>query len=81
MNFSMPLRGLQEFIHSIFKLAQRPLLCPHYSCISKRAKAVGVAFKAKTKGAIQCLTIGVTGLKVYGEGEWKVKKHGINGKR
>ncbi|EGU29506.1 hypothetical protein VIBRN418_14831 [Vibrio sp. N418] len=31
--------------------------------------------------AIQHLAIDATGLKVYGEGEWKVKKHGTDGKR
>lgn len=79
--FSLPLRGLQGFINSIFKLAQLPLSCPHYSCISKRAKTVNVAFKTKTKATIQHLAIDATGLKVYGEGEWKVKKHGTDGKR
>ncbi|HAS8246700.1 TPA: IS5 family transposase [Vibrio vulnificus] len=79
--FSMPLRGLQGFINSIFKLAELPLSCPHYSCISKLAKTVNVAFKTKTKGTIQHLAIDSTGLKVYGEGEWKVKKHGTDGKR
>lgn len=79
--FSMLLRGLQGFINSIFKLAQLPLSCSHYSCISKRAKTVNVAFKTKTKETIQHLAIDATGLKVYGEGEWKVKKHGTDGKR
>lgn len=32
--FSLPLRALQGSIDSIFKLAQLPLSCPHYS-ISK----------------------------------------------
>ncbi|MFW1123030.1 IS5 family transposase, partial [Vibrio parahaemolyticus] len=40
-----------------------------------------VSFKPKTRGAIQHLAIDATGLKVYGEGEWKVKKHGTDGKR
>ncbi len=78
--FSLPLRGLQGFINSIFKLAQLPLSCPNYSCISKRAKTVNVAFKTKTKGTIQHLAIDTTGLKVYGEGEWKAKMHGTDGK-
>ncbi|SKA58167.1 Transposase DDE domain-containing protein, partial [Enterovibrio nigricans DSM 22720] len=39
------------------------------------------SFKTKTRGAIQHLAIDATGLKVYGEGEWKVKKHGTDGKR
>ena len=79
--FSMPLRASQGFIDSVFRLAQVPLSCPHYSCISRRAKDVDVSFKTKTKGPIQHLAIDATGLKVYGEGEWKVKKHGTDGKR
>jgi len=79
--FSMPLRALQGFIDSIFRLAHVPLSCPHYTCISRRAKQVEVSFKTKTSGVIQHLAIDATGLKVYGEGEWKVKKHGTDGKR
>jgi hypothetical protein len=77
--FSMPLRALQGFLDSVFKLANIPLVCPHYTCISRRAKEVEVSFK--TKAVIQHLAIDATGLKVYGEGEWKVKKHGTDGKR
>lgn len=65
---------------SVFRLAQLPLRCPHYSCISRRAKDVDVSFKTKTKGPIQHFAIDATGLKVYGEGEWKAKKHGTDGK-
>ncbi len=32
----MPLRTLQGFIDSIFRLAHVPLSCPHYTCISRR---------------------------------------------
>ncbi|WP_281946559.1 IS5 family transposase [Vibrio parahaemolyticus] len=77
--FSMPLRALQGFIDSVFSLANVPIVCPHYSCISRRAKQVEVSFKPKTRGAIQHLAIDATGLKVYGEGEWKIKKHGTDG--
>lgn len=77
----MPLRALQGFLDSVFKLANIPLVIPHYTCISCRAKEVEVSFKTKTIGAIQHLAIDATGLKVYGEGEWKAKKHGTDGKR
>lgn len=40
--FSMPLRSLQGFIDSLFKLANTPLYYPHYACISRRAKQVDV---------------------------------------
>ncbi|WP_305842989.1 IS5 family transposase [Photobacterium leiognathi] len=79
--YSMPLRASQGFIDSVFQLAHLPLRCPHYSCISRRAKDVDVSFKTKTKGTIQHLAIDATGLKIYGEGEWKVKKHGTDGER
>ena len=79
--FSMPLRALQGFIDSIFRLAHVPLSCPHYTYLSRRAKQVEVSFKTKTRGAIQHLAIDATGLKIYGEGEWKVKKHGTDSKR
>jgi hypothetical protein len=79
--FSMPLRALQGILDSVFKLANIPLVCPHYTCISRLAKEVEVSFKTKTRGVIQHLAIDATGLKVYGEGEWKVKKHGTDRKR
>ncbi len=79
--FSMPLRALQGFIDSVFRLADVPLVCPHYTCISRRAKDVEISFRPSTRGTIQHLAIDATGLKVYGEGEWKVKKHGTDDKR
>lgn len=74
--FSMPLRALQGFLNSVFTLANIPLVSPHYTCISRRAKEVEVSFKTKTRGAIQHLAIDAAGLKVYGE----VKKHGTDGR-
>jgi hypothetical protein len=44
-------------------------ICPHYTCISRRAKEVEVSFKTKTREAIQHLAIDATVLKVYGKGE------------
>ncbi|WP_218758842.1 transposase, partial [Vibrio parahaemolyticus] len=57
-----------------------PLVCPHYTCVSRRARDVKVCFKTSSRDTIQHLAIDATGLKVYGEGEWKVKKCGTNGK-
>ncbi len=45
--FSLPLRALQGFLDSVFKLANIPLVCPHYTCISRRAKEVGFHLKPK----------------------------------
>ena len=55
--FSMPSRALQGFLDLVFKLAHIPVICPHYTCISRRAKDVEISFTNKIRGAIQHLTI------------------------
>jgi hypothetical protein len=58
-----------------------PLLRPDYSSISRRAKPVSVSFRTTTRGEIAHLVTDPTRLKVSGEGEWKVKKHGKEWRR
>lgn len=79
--FRLTLRAVQGFIDSIFILMKLPLRCPDYSCVSRRAKSVSIPFKSPTRGEIAHLVIDSTGLKVFGEGEWKVKKHGQEKRR
>ncbi|MCW4446364.1 IS5 family transposase [Vibrio splendidus] len=79
--FSLPLRALQGFIDSIFELLNVPLTSPDYTCISKRSKTVQVKYRNKSRGAIRHIAIDSTGLKVFGEREWKVKKHGVEKRR
>ncbi|BEL98864.1 MULTISPECIES: IS5 family transposase [unclassified Serratia (in: enterobacteria)] len=79
--FRLTLRAAQGFIDSIFSLMRVPLRSPDYSCVSKRAKSVNVSFKTPTRGEIAHLVIDSTGLKVFGEGEWKVKTHGKERRR
>ncbi|WP_457774952.1 transposase [Serratia fonticola] len=59
---------------SVFNL---PLCCPDYSLASKRANSVNISIKMPTRGEISHLVIDATGLKVFGEGEWKVDQHGV----
>ena len=72
--FRLTLRAVQGFIDFIFILMKLPLRCPDYSCVSRRAKSVSIPFKSPTRGEIAHRVIDSTGLKVFGEGEWKVKK-------
>nr|QLG01292.1 Mobile element protein [Klebsiella pneumoniae] len=76
--FRLTLRAAQGFIDSIFSLMNVPLRCPDYSCVSRRAKSVNISFKTPTRGEIAHLVIDSTGLKVFGEGEWKVKSMARN---
>ena len=79
--FGLSLKALQGFVDSIFKLMVLPLKCPDYSLLSKRAKTVNISIKTSTRGEITHLVIDSTGLKVFGEGEWKVRQHGVGKRR
>ncbi len=77
--FRLTLRAAQGFIDSIFTLMNVPLRCPDYTSV--RAQSRLMCFKTFTRGEIAHLVIDSTGLKVFGEGEWKVKKHGQERRR
>jgi len=78
--FHLPLRALQGFVQSIFVLMGLSLRIPSYSQISRRASVLGRRIKRLMKTGARDLVFDSSGLKVYGEGEWKVKTHG-KGKR
>ena len=81
--FRFPLRATQGFLEGFSKclgLAEK-LKIPHYSVLSRRAKdlKINLSYKAKKEGMTD-IAIDSTGLKIYGEGEWKTRVHG-KGKR
>lgn len=73
--FCLTLRAAQGFIDSFFVLMKLSIRCPNYSCVSRRAKSVSISCKNFMRGEIAHLVIDSTGLKVFDEGESKVKKH------
>ncbi len=79
--FNLTLRATQGLLDSLFELMNVPSCAPDYSCVSKRARTVTVAYRQPGKGRITDLVIDSTGLKVFGEGEWKVRKHGAEKRR
>ncbi len=79
--FKLPLRALEGFINSLFQLMAVPLQSPDYNCISKRAKTVDINYRLPSQSPVAHLVIDATGLKVYGEGEWKIRKHGKEKRR
>jgi len=79
--YRLPLRGLQGMAMSIFLLMGLSLPVPCYSQICRRAKKLGKVLKQlRRKGNVD-IVFDSTGLKVYGEGEWKVRAHGIGKRR
>ena len=53
---------------------------PDHSTLSRRGKTLKVKLPKKASVSLN-LVLDSTGLKIYGEGEWKVRKHGYSKRR
>lgn len=83
--FHLPLRATEGFVISLFESMGLDLTVPDFSTLSIRAGALSIDINTKIdiKHTDQAIDIVVdsSGAKVYGEGEWKVKKHGASCRR
>jgi IS5 family transposase len=79
--FSLPLRQTQGLAQSVLQLMASDLPIPNYSTLSRRAAGVAVALSRRTKDEPLHVVIDSTGLKIYGEGEWKTRQHGVSKRR
>jgi hypothetical protein len=80
--FRTALRALQGFIRSMIKCLRLGLICPHYSVFSRRAKDLQIPLRRLLKpGEHLNVIFDSTGVKVFGEGEWKVRQHGYSKRR
>ncbi len=71
--FDLPLRALQGFAQSLPRLAFPNLSVPSYTTLSRRAQSLQVISPALRPGDPLHLAVDSTGLKLYGESEWKVR--------
>ncbi len=78
--FHLTNRGVEGFVRSLFRMLNIPLCVPDHSTLSKRGKKLRVRLPKKTTKSLN-LVLDSTGLKIYGEGEWKVRKHGYSKRR
>jgi IS5 family transposase len=80
--FKLPLRAAQGFVTSIFQLMKLSLPVPDYTSLCKRQKTLKITLPAQKQQAQKMhIVVDSTGLKVFGEGEWKVRKHGKEKRR
>ncbi len=79
--FSLTQRATQRLLDALFALMNVPLCAPDYLCVSKRASTVKVAYRQPSRGRITDLVIDSTDLKVFGDGEWQVRKHAAEKRR
>lgn len=78
-------RQTQGLICSLFQVMRLQLQPPSYTQLCRRQAKLMSAFEPP-KCPLDCnrslhLVVDSTGLKVFGEGEWKVRKHGVGKRR
>jgi hypothetical protein len=77
----LPLRQCSGLVGSLLALAKLDLPVPDYSTLSRRSRTLEVALPVARSEHPRHLVLDSTGLKVYGEGEWKVRQHGVGKRR
>lgn len=76
--FHQKLRQTEGLVRSLFSAMGIKLRVPDYSTLSRRGSKLVVNIpKDKNKDNL-VIVADSSGLKVYGEGEWKVRKHGYS---
>ena len=79
--FDLPGRQTQGFMESLFALMGVELTVPDHSTVSRRLGKLSVSLPIIKRQAARHLVVDSTGIKVYGEGEWKVRQHGYSKRR
>lgn len=81
--FHLPLRATQGFLEGLVFMLGLNLRVSHYSRLSRRAGALEIQLNTlKNSGKTPTdLVIDSTGLKIFGEGEWKMRTHGKQKRR
>ena len=74
--YHLPLRATEGLVSSLLKLLEVDLPAPDYSTLSRRARLLEVTLSAGVRHTPLHLVVDSTGLKLYGEGEWRVRLHG-----
>jgi hypothetical protein len=75
--FGLAGRQTQGFLQSVFELMKLNLAAPDHSTLSRRERQLEITLPVKNLSESLHLVIDSTEVKVYGEGEWKVRQHGI----
>lgn len=74
-------RQCQGFLASIFELMGIDLPVPDHSTLSRRLGQLSIELPVLPKEGARHVVVDSTGVKVYGEGEWKTRQHGVSKRR
>lgn len=79
--FRLPYRQTEGLGRSLVKLMQADVAIPDYSSLAKRAATLRISLSVSARRGPIDVVLDSTGLKVFGEGEWKMRKHGKSKRR
>lgn len=74
-------RQAQGFLESLFRLMGVNLSVPDHSTLSRRLGSLKVSMPVQPSDTARHVVVDSTGVKVYGEGEWKTRQHGWSKRR
>lgn len=74
-------RQTMGLLSSVFELMKIELPVPDHSTLSRRMATLVIRLPIKTSEKARHIVCDSTGVKVYGEGEWKVRTHGASKRR
>jgi len=72
--YRMTLRATQGLLTSVLKLLNVTLPVPDYTTLCRRRRQLEVSLPRRARDELLHVVVDATGIKVYGEGEWKVRK-------
>lgn len=79
--YRLPYRQTEGLGRSIMTLLGVKVGIPDYSTLCKRSAELAVALPTSRVHEAKHIVVDSSGLKVYGEGEWKVRQHGPSKRR
>jgi hypothetical protein len=79
--FDLPLRATQGLVESLIVLLKLPIDAVNYTTICRRQKSLDVPLQRYSRTENLHAVFDSTGLKIFGEGEWKVRQHGYSKRR
>jgi len=79
--YHQTLRGAEGLTRSLLKLLGVTLSVPDYTTLCRRRRTLQIVLPRRHKDEPLHVVVDSTGIKVYGEGEWKVRQHGYTRRR
>lgn len=79
--FRLPYRQTEGLGRALVRMMGAEVAIPNYTSLAKRAAKMKIDIVVSPSSGPIDVVVDSSGLKVYGEGEWKVRQHGIGKRR